>query len=93
MSGKHHFHHDLCSEHDVKSKELDRHSSAHSAFVEDQTGSKCAKNVETAGLEMGDCFADCIAKVSHAAYLSLPKTGKPQQGQEWTLLSTVLQVY
>ncbi len=53
---------------------------------------KCFKTVEVTSFEFGSCFADCIAEVSHAAYKSLPKTGKPQPGSEWTLLASIVQV-
>lgn len=52
----------------------------------------CSDNTDEASLVMNDCFADCVAKASHAVYASLPKTGKPQPGQEWTLLASVLEV-
>ncbi|KAK3927872.1 tRNA-specific adenosine deaminase 1 [Frankliniella fusca] len=48
--------------------------------------------VEVTPIELETCFADRIAEISHSAYNSLPKTGKPQPGLEWTLLASIVQV-
>lgn len=58
----------------------------------DQDTCSCVDTTEAVPLLMSGCFADCIAKASHAVYTSLPKTGKPQPGQEWTLLASVSEV-
>ncbi|XP_034242468.1 tRNA-specific adenosine deaminase 1 [Thrips palmi] len=51
----------------------------------------CGHRTDVDPPPMNDCFADCVAKASHAAYTSLPKNGKPQPGKEWTLLASVLE--
>ncbi|XP_048253568.1 tRNA-specific adenosine deaminase 1-like [Haliotis rufescens] len=37
-----------------------------------------------------DNFADSVAQCCYGYYKSMPKTGKPTMGQEWTLLSAVV---
>ncbi|XP_076358813.1 tRNA-specific adenosine deaminase 1-like [Tachypleus tridentatus] len=35
-------------------------------------------------------FADKLAKLCYSRYKSLPKTGKPQKGKEWTHMSAIV---